>query len=530
MDWPAEVTSTEISVELRGAIPDFEPSGIVWHRGRQTFIVVGDGGDIGEITASGGLVHAWSPGHNLESVTIADPTGSIVYVGGENESMIYAFDLDSGAYTGATWDISAYIYSVGMLGFEALTWVPDGAHAFGSTVSGGVFYAGWQEDADIYVFAPDLGTSGAITFLDQIHTTADYIDLSALNYNEATNTVFALYDAADRLEELSAADGAVIATYAVPGPGAWEGLATLDGCPDSPMGTMTLADDFGRIFTYASFPYSCLIQDYDGDGVNSDVDCDDGDSSIISDATYYPDADGDGFGAPTGAVKQCGPPDGYVADATDCDDALAAINPAAQEICDAADTDEDCDGLADDADDSVSGQSPFFEDADGDGVGSEVTVSACESGSGYAWESGDCDDADADDYPGATEIIGNADDEDCDGAEVCFWDGDGDGLRPDASPYLASADADCSDVGEATADADTTDCDDGDAKVHPGAEDAPGDGVDSDCDGVELAGENCGCAAGGERPVGLAVIALAMLWYRRRLRPVALRTTEPAEV
>jgi MYXO-CTERM domain-containing protein len=35
--------------------------------------------------------------------------------------------------------------------------------------------------------------------------------------------------------------------------------------------------------------------------------------------------------------------------------------------------------------------------------------------------------------------------------------------------------------------ADGGDCDDGDAGVHPAADEVPGDGVDQDCDGVDAA-------------------------------------------
>lgn len=46
-----------------------------------------------------------------------------------------------------------------------------------------------------------------------------------------------------------------------------------------------------------------------------------------------PDADGDGYPA-----------------STDCNDALAGVNPGAVELCDEAGLDENCNGLANDAD------------------------------------------------------------------------------------------------------------------------------------------------------------------------------------
>ena len=57
------------------------------------------------------------------------------------------------------------------------------------------------------------------------------------------------------------------------------------------------------------------------------------------------DADSDGFGDLATTIEACSEPDGYLADATDCDDTNADINPVALEVCDEADN--DCDGQAD---------------------------------------------------------------------------------------------------------------------------------------------------------------------------------------
>lgn len=78
------------------------------------------------------------------------------------------------------------------------------------------------------------------------------------------------------------------------------------------------------------------------DGVDNN--CDGNTDEGFLQATYYADADNDGFGDDQSSVTDCVAPNGYVADNTDCDDTDSAINP------DATDTegnsiDENCDGV-----------------------------------------------------------------------------------------------------------------------------------------------------------------------------------------
>ena len=61
---------------------------------------------------------------------------------------------------------------------------------------------------------------------------------------------------------------------------------------------------------------------------------------------YYLDSDGDSFGDPSDSLlTACTAPAGRVANDTDCDDAVAAVNPGASEICDSLDN--NCDGSTD---------------------------------------------------------------------------------------------------------------------------------------------------------------------------------------
>lgn len=76
-----------------------------------------------------------------------------------------------------------------------------------------------------------------------------------------------------------------------------------------------------------------------------DNDCD----GVVDDGvqtTYYRDQDGDTYGNPNVTQRACAAPAGYVASpATDCDDALATVNPAATEACNGRD--DDCDTMVD---------------------------------------------------------------------------------------------------------------------------------------------------------------------------------------
>lgn len=92
-------------------------------------------------------------------------------------------------------------------------------------------------------------------------------------------------------------------------------------------------------------------------GTATSVDPDSSDASTTTSTTagdtdceetqWYLDSDGDGRGDPLATTIACAPPPGYVPFGDDCDDADASRNPAADEICDAVDT--DCDGLVDEA-------------------------------------------------------------------------------------------------------------------------------------------------------------------------------------
>ncbi len=214
-----------------------------------------------------------------------------------------------------------------------------------------------------------------------------------------------------------------------------------------------------------------------------DNDCDGAEDEVAAEDAlpWYADSDGDGYGDPGEAVYACDPPSGYVASATDCDDAVAAAHPGAAELCD--DRDNDCDGTVDEA--AATDAVTWHADADADGYGSvTVTTRACDAPAGYVADATDCDDAAATAHPGGTEVCDSRDN-DCDGTSD-------EASATDARTWYADADADG--YGSATTStractapvgylATGTDCNDAAAAARPGGTEICDD-LDNDCDGV----------------------------------------------
>ena len=220
-------------------------------------------------------------------------------------------------------------------------------------------------------------------------------------------------------------------------------------------------------------------------------------------STWYRDSDTDGYGSSASTLARCTRPAGYVSNSTDCNDSNTAISPAAVEICDTTNTDEDCDSLSDDSDTSATGKSTWYRDSDSDGYGlSTSSLSRCDQPSGYVVTSTDCNDAAATTNPGAPEVCDSADaDEDCDGLTD-----DNDPSATGQTSWYADADGDGYGTGAALQRCNSpagygfaaNDCDDADPMISPGAMDICQDNIDNDCDG----GPDAACALAGAWDAG----------------------------
>ena len=178
-------------------------------------------------------------------------------------------------------------------------------------------------------------------------------------------------------------------------------------------------------------------------------------------------------------------------DATDCAPNDPTIFHGATETCNGKD--DNCNGLVDEG-----LLNSFYLDADGDGYGNAaVTTSVCTAPAGYVSNSTDCNDNSGAVHPDATEICNGVDDN-CNGAidegvlSVFYRDADGDGYGTAAT----TAQACTAPTGYVPI---ATDCNDGNAAVHPGATETCND-VDDNCNGAVDEGLTCGDADGDGFP------------------------------
>ncbi len=141
------------------------------------------------------------------------------------------------------------------------------------------------------------------------------------------------------------------------------------------------------------------------------------DSNCDGNYLWFVDADGDTYGSiATVSSTNASPGAGEYATADDCDDASASINPGAVDVAGSG-IDSNCDG-----------NYLWYVDADGDTYGSTATVSSTNAspGAGESVTADDCDDASASINPGAVDVAGSGIDSNCDGNYLWYVDADGD--------------------------------------------------------------------------------------------------------
>jgi hypothetical protein len=298
--WPGSVEITIATLS--------DASGVVWHEERQSLFVVQNTGTLDELDQNGGLKDSWAVPGDLEGITLAE-NDRYLYIGVENPDSILEFDLQAEALTGKSWNLTTWMTG------------PDNSGLEGLSYHDGYFYAGLQADGKIYVFDVNLSTSGDVSFIRTITPDASYTDISGLDYNSDTGITYAIFDTANALIELNAANETV-KHYSLPGT-AQEGFAMRTNCMSRTADVYITNDDTGQVVKYTGYPVACL--DADSDGVSYTQDCNDYDATISSNHNYYRDADEDGLGDVNSTMQACSLSalEGYVADSSDPVDIIA---------------------------------------------------------------------------------------------------------------------------------------------------------------------------------------------------------------
>lgn len=240
--WPGD-SGVEIGdVGGVGGLPSgYEPSGAVWHTGLEVLLVVGDGGQVSEMDADGSNVTTWSPGGDLEGITVADPDSDLVYLGRERPDAVLEFDLTTGTLTGNAWDLTPWLTGPENQGLEALTYVD------------GLFYAGLQADGNIYVFR--LLHLGVVEHVETIASPGSRTDISGLHYDADTEILYAVYDSFDVIVEMQA-DGTFVREYDLLGDDQ-EGIALVPDCLMDEA-TVFIAEDSQEVWRYQGYPVVCI--------------------------------------------------------------------------------------------------------------------------------------------------------------------------------------------------------------------------------------------------------------------------------
>ncbi|MBN2409020.1 MAG: SdiA-regulated domain-containing protein [Candidatus Aminicenantes bacterium] len=199
-----------------------EPSGISYHRQRDTLFVVSDEGEIAEIRRDGTPVANTKVRGDLESVAVVPETG-LVYIGIEGDDVILEFDPVKGEVTRRFPINRSFDGDPDLLkkktddydnGIESMAFVPDPAHP-----EGGTFYVGnqWDPPMIMEVLCP-LKSSRAEEAEARIIRVLPFRmdDPAAMYYDPVTKLLNVVSDADNILVEITL-EGRLVNEYAFPG-------------------------------------------------------------------------------------------------------------------------------------------------------------------------------------------------------------------------------------------------------------------------------------------------------------------------
>ena len=222
-----------------------EPSGICWHSQRKTLFVVGDEGDICEITTDGTPIRQKRIRHaDFEGIT-HDPSTGLLYIAVEGAEAIIEIDPETFVVL-REFSIprsigDGTVMKAGGQGIEAITFVPDPEHSEGGTfcVANQAFSLTDQHDisAVFQVELPLRSKDGEPKLLG--YFIPGVIDLSGLYYDRHEDHLFVVSDSTNVILEYSREHN-LVQEYAFPGD-------NQEGITVDESGFMYIAQDSGGI-------------------------------------------------------------------------------------------------------------------------------------------------------------------------------------------------------------------------------------------------------------------------------------------
>lgn len=243
LPFPGSLPGTEIGTA--NLPPGFEPSGVLWHARLQRLFIVDDSGRLASMPSAGGPATITPVSGDLEAIAYANPDSDRIYLGREHPDAILEFSLTSNSVV-RTFDLTPFMTGPDNLGLEALTFVPIPGHP-----EGGEFYAGLQDTGVIYRFRLPIVSSAvstSVTFLGTFVDGPPLTDISGMDFDRATGTLYSIYDAANVVRATRAAGTIAVGSWVLPG-NDQEGIA-LDACC-----RLYIAEDIGvELWYYNSFP------------------------------------------------------------------------------------------------------------------------------------------------------------------------------------------------------------------------------------------------------------------------------------
>ncbi len=249
----AGVSKGEVLLE---SFPDTELSGVVFHKGLNSYFVVSDEGGLFQLDRGGNVVSNWGMNGDLEGLAL-DEDSDTLFVANEEGSVLNLWDLVDNNFVPEAY-CSLNVPVDGNAGLEAITFVANGdAPVSWGNDPLGFIVAGTQASLELFVFPVGDCEGGneidSVSLDSPLLTSRD--DVSGLDYNATVDQLYVLHDDGNKLDVMGM-EGDIRKTYDLPG-GDHEGVFLRSVSCTRDIGTLLVVEDGGFISEWSDFPTVC---------------------------------------------------------------------------------------------------------------------------------------------------------------------------------------------------------------------------------------------------------------------------------